>query len=120
MTKISVDSSLIKEALAELELKDQAFVKLAAYEQELEVVYRVINLVQSGHIDPMDMHEKVAEFVEDPESLMIFEKAVELRSGGGSLGRLTEDSSDEISKIAAYGDTAEVRLYSTLTDIIRG
>jgi len=120
MTKISIESSLIKEALVELELKDQALSKLAAYEQELDVVYRVLDLVQSGHIDPMDMMDKIAEFVETPEALMIFKKAVELRSGGGSLGRLTEDSSEEISKIAGYGDTAEVRLYSTLTDIIKG
>lgn len=119
MSQVSVDSSLIKEALAELELKEQALAKLAALEVKLDIINDVIDLTEQGYIDPADMQTKIAEFTEAPDSLLIFKKAVEFGSGGGNLGSLTSNGSEEISKTAAYGDSAEARFHSTLSEIIK-
>ena len=54
MTLVSVDDSLIKEAMAELTRKDEALVKAAAVQVELDVVYEVMDLVARGQIDPDD------------------------------------------------------------------
>lgn len=116
MALVSVDDSLIKEAMAELALKDEALVKAAAVQVELDVVYEVMNLVASGQIDPDDIMEKTAEFVAAPESLTVYKKAVGMRSGGMSLGRLT--GSSEISKTASSEDP-EARLFDTLATIVK-
>jgi hypothetical protein len=116
MTLVSVDDSLIKEAMAELARKDEALVKAAAVQVELDVVYEVMNLVASGQIDPDDIIEKTAEFTASPEALQVYKKAVEMRSGGISLGRLTNSS--EISKTAS-SDDPEARLFNTLTTIVK-
>jgi len=117
MSKITVDSSLIKEALAQIEIQEHALSKLASVEHELNTVYQVIGLVRDGYIDVDDMHEKIAEFIQAPDALSIFKKAVELRSGGISLGRLVDNSSS-LSKVASHDETPETRLHLNLFSIV--
>jgi hypothetical protein len=116
MTLVSVDDSLIKEAMAELTRKDEALVKAAAVQVELDVVYEVMDLVARGQIDPDDIIEKTAEFIASPEALQVYKKAVVMHSGGISLGRLT--GSSEISKTAS-SDDPENRLFNTLTTLVK-
>ncbi len=116
MALVSVDDSLIKEAMAELALKDEALAKAAAVQAELGVVYEVMNLVACGQLDPDDIMEKAAEFVATPENLTVYKKAVGMRSGEMSLGRLTDSS--ELSKVAS-SENPEVRLFNTLTTLVK-
>lgn len=118
MTRISVDSALIKEALAQIELQEQALQKLASLQRELDTVYQVLNLIKEGHIDFDEIESKIQDFIESPESLAIFKKAVSLRSGGNSFGRLTS-SDPTLSKTAALKEeNPEARLFSQISTII--
>ncbi len=113
MSKVTVDSQMIKEAIAGLERKDEALSKLASANQELEILYDVIDLVKEGSIDPLLIREKVEAFLADPDDLRIFKKAASLRANG--LGKLASgpDSSNYTS-----GETAEDRLSSNISNIL--
>lgn len=108
MNTASVTPELIKEAIAGLNERDE----LA---KELGVVYGVIDLVHQGLVDSDDILHKVAEFLDDPESLLIFKKAAELTGTSSSLGTLVD--STELSKQAGYGESAETRLFSNIVNI---
>lgn len=119
MTKVSVDESLIKEAIDAANERDELQVKLATAQEELSVVYGVIGLAEQGYIDTDDILSKIAEFVGNPDDLAVFQKAVELKSDYGSLGTVTGSTPDAMSKNAGYGESAEATLYNNLLDLFQ-
>ena len=79
MDRILVDKALIKEAMDTIADKNAQLEKLAAQVQELSIYRRVVDMVAKGQIDPADTLFKVAEFIQNPDSLYLLEKRAGLR-----------------------------------------
>lgn len=117
MAKVLVDADLVKEALAHIEAQDAYITKLASLELELQITHDVLNLVRDGFIDIDDAHNKIAEFMQSPDTLTIFKKAVTLTAGENSLGKPVAAESD-FFKTASYGTDPEARLFSNISQIL--
>lgn len=107
MAQVTVDSGLIKEALAEIEAKKILMDKVASLETELYLVEELLQLAQRGHVEVNDVMDKVAQYRDDIDEFRIFKKAVELNAHVGSLGQVAHRSDYPLSKEASVDDAEE-------------
>lgn len=109
---VTVEKSLIKEAMDALAEKTAELTKMAALVAELSVYKRVAELVSKGAIDPADTLDKVAEFQAEPDKLLLFEKRSDLQ--WGACIRVDESSSNSV----ASQDSPEEQFYNNLKAIL--
>ena len=107
MDKIAVDRILLTEA-------SDTISKIAGERDALtveNVILRdVLSLVKEGRIDPLDVHVKVAEYLEDPSKLQLVKLAGVYTINKQHFG--TFEDSDVSS-----GSNAEEILYERIRDI---
>lgn len=106
MSRIVIDQDLIKEASDMVKHLTQ---ERETLRQENQVLQDVLTLVNEGQVDPLDVHEKVAEFLEDPEKLALVKIAGFSHSTSERLGTLS-DSTETFSTSEGPEDLLQTRI----------
>ena len=105
-----------RDALVQLKAEStSAHTKLASAEVEIKAYSAVLELVQEGLIDPIDVFDKLAEFKEDPNKANLIKQAAQMgyASQNYSIGHVTD-----LGKQTNDAATPEEKLVERVRDIV--